>query len=82
MPDLARSTKQIGAVIRRHRKRLGLNQNELGERTGLRQATISQIENGKPGSQIDTILAILAALDLEFQIGDRRHGIDIRELID
>ncbi len=82
MPDIARSPKQIGAVIRRRRKQLGLNQSELGERTGFRQATISQVENGKPGSQIDTLLAILAALELEFRIDDRRQGIDIAELID
>ena len=36
MIDLARSPDQIGAIIRRHRRKLKLSQSELGERAGLR----------------------------------------------
>jgi len=81
MSDLARNPKQIGTVIRRQRKRLDLNQSELGERAGLRQETISLIENGNPASRLDTILAVLAALDLEFQIAPRSRKRDIEDLI-
>ncbi len=81
MSDLARTPEQTGAVIRRHRKRLGLSQGELGERAGLRQETISLIENGNPAARLDTMMAVLAALDLEFRIDTRSRGRDIRDLI-
>lgn len=74
MSDLARSPKQIGSIIRRARKKRGLSQTDLSERTGLRQGTISLIETGNPAARIETLLAILAALDLDFRIGTREAG--------
>ncbi len=71
MSDPARDPRQIGALIRRARKRLGLTQQQLSAKTGLRQETISVIETGNPASRIETLLAVLSALDLEFQIGPR-----------
>ncbi|HEX3627799.1 MAG TPA: helix-turn-helix transcriptional regulator [Verrucomicrobiae bacterium] len=74
MNDLARDPKQIGNIIRRARKQRALSQKELGDRTGLRQETISLIENGNSAARIETLLAVLAALDLEFQIAARSTG--------
>jgi len=74
MNDLARDPKQIGNLIRRARKRQALSQRALGEKAGLRQETISLIENGNPAARIETLLAVLAVLDLEFQIGPRSKG--------
>lgn len=74
MTDLARTPKQIGNLIRRARKAQGLNQTRLGEKTGLRQETISLIETGNPAARLDTILAVLAALDLEFRIAPRSRA--------
>lgn len=82
MHDLARTPKQIGTIIRRHRKRLGLSQRELGDRAGLRQETISLIETGNPATRLETLLAVLATLDLEFQIAARSRGADPRDLIE
>jgi len=59
MTDLARNPQQIGNLVRRTRKKLGLSQRQLGEKTGLRQ---------------ETILAVLAAIDLEFRIVPRSKG--------
>lgn len=81
MQDLARTPKQMGALIRRNRKRLGMSQRELGDRVGLRQETISVIETGNPATRLDTMLAVLAALDLEFQIAVRSRGSDLQDLI-
>lgn len=75
MNDLARDPKQIGNIIRRARKQRALTQKELGDRTGLRQETISLIENGNPAARIETLLAVLAALDLEFQVAARSKGV-------
>ena len=74
MADLARSPKQLGNLIRRHRKKMGLSQTELGERAGLRQATVSVIESGNPAARLDTLLALLAALDLEFRVASRNQS--------
>ena len=82
MAELARSPKQIGTLIRRQRKKLGLTQGQLGERTGMRQETISLIETGNPASRLDTIQAILAALDLELQIAPRSRGRHLDALTD
>jgi HTH-type transcriptional regulator/antitoxin HipB len=74
MADLARNPQQIGNLVRRTRKKLGLSQRQLGEKTGLRQETISLIETGNPAAKLETILAVLAALDLEFRIVPRSKG--------
>jgi len=82
MNDLARTPKQLGTVIRRTRRQQGLSQMQLGEKAGLRQETISLIETGNPATRIETVLAVLAALDLEFKIGSRGKGsaADIEEI--
>lgn len=82
MIDLGRSPDQIGAIIRRRRKGLKLSQSKLGERAGLRQETISIIESGNPATRLDTILAVLAALDLEFHVTARGQRRGIEGLID
>lgn len=74
MSDLARNPKQIGNLIRRARKQRGLSQTQLGEKTGLRQATISLIETGNPAATMETILTVLSVLDLEFRIAPRSKG--------
>lgn len=74
MTDLARTPNQIGNLIRRARRKRGLSQSQLGERAGLRQETISLIETGHPAAKLDTILAVLAALELEFRIVPRTKG--------
>jgi len=72
--DLARDPKQIGNLIRRARKRRGFSQGALGAKAGLRQETISLIENGNEAAKLETILKVLSALDLEFRIAPRSKG--------
>lgn len=71
MNNLARDPKQIGNLIRRSRKSRKLSQKDLGAKAGLRQETISLIENGNPAAKIETLLIVLSVLDLEFQIAPR-----------
>ncbi len=82
MKDLARDPRQVGNLIRRARKRQGLSQSQLGDKAGLRQETISLIETGHPAAKLQTILGILAALDLELRIVPRSKGqaVDIEEI--
>lgn len=74
MTELARNPKQIGALIRRARKNRDWSQTQLADRAGLRQETISLIETGNSATRLDTILAVLSALDLEFRVGPRSKG--------
>lgn len=80
---LARTPEQIGNAIRRARKQQGLNQAALGARAGMRQPTVSLIESGNPAARIDSLLALLSALDLEFQVAPRskRSPSDLEDLI-
>ena len=71
MEQIARTPKQIGDAIRRQRRKLGLNQATLGEKTNLRQATISTVESGEPGTQLRTLFDLLAVLDLELVVRPR-----------
>ena len=74
MNDLARTPKQIGNIVQRTRKKMGWNQTHLGEKAGLRQETISLIETGNPAAKLETVLAVIAVLDLEFRITTRSKG--------
>ncbi|MGL4960926.1 MAG: helix-turn-helix domain-containing protein [Inquilinus sp.] len=51
-----------------------MSQTQLAGRAGLRQETISLIETGNPAAKLETIVAVLAALDLEFRIVPRSKG--------
>ena len=75
MDQIARTPKQIGDALRRQRRRLGLNQAGLGEKTNLRQATISTVEAGEPGTQLRTLCDLMSALDLEFVIRPRTRAM-------
>lgn len=82
MNDLARTPTQIGAVIQRTRKTRGWTQTDLADRAGLRQSTISLIESGARPAKIDSVLSVLAALDLELRIAPRAKtgASDIEDL--
>ena len=74
MKHIARSGKQAGAIIRRERRKQDLTQAELGDKVGLRQATISKLEKGEPATQLRTLLETLTALDLQLVISERKRA--------
>jgi HTH-type transcriptional regulator/antitoxin HipB len=80
--QIARTEKQIGAILRRARKQAGLTQGSLGERIQLRQATISRLEAGEPAVQLHTFMEALTALGLELVVRPRSCGssADIEDL--
>lgn len=71
MDQIARTTKDIGNVLRNARKAKGLTQGELANRAGVWQRTISNIETSTSGAKLDTVFDLLAALDLEIHIAPR-----------
>jgi transcriptional regulator with XRE-family HTH domain len=53
----------IGDRIRRRRQEIGISQQELSDMTGVRRATISDLESGKrTGMTLDTAKALARAL--------------------
>jgi HTH-type transcriptional regulator/antitoxin HipB len=82
MEQRARTSKQVGAIIRRERRKQHLTQAQLGQEIGLRQATISKLEAGEPATQLQTLLDVLSVLQLEiiFDKRGRSSAIDIEEL--
>lgn len=68
---IARSSKQVGAALRSLRKQAQLTQGVLGKRVGVRQATISDIENADASTKLETLFDVLSALDLELVIRKR-----------
>ena len=70
MDALARTPLQLGNCIREGGRKLGLTQEQLAANVGIRQRTISDIETTGTG-RMDTVLRVLAALDLEFVVRTR-----------
>jgi len=81
MKHLVRTPKNIGHAIREARKAKNLTQSDLASMSGVWQETISKIENGSGGTKLETIFALLAALDLELTVIERSKG-DSDELED
>jgi HTH-type transcriptional regulator / antitoxin HipB len=71
MDQFARTPQQVGALIRRHRRQATLTQDQLGQKMGARQATVSKLESGEPGTQLKMLMNALAALNLELVIRPR-----------
>ncbi|HET8986441.1 MAG TPA: helix-turn-helix domain-containing protein, partial [Trueperaceae bacterium] len=60
-----RSPRQLGQALARMRRLRGSTQVGVAQASGVRQPTISSVESGAPGTELATVFAILAALDLE-----------------
>ena len=71
MDQIARTTKDLGKVLRNVRKARNLTQAELAARAGIWQRTVSNIETSASEAKLDTIFDLLAALDLEIHIVPR-----------
>jgi HTH-type transcriptional regulator/antitoxin HipB len=71
MEQIARTSMQIGAALRRCRRSAGLSQDALAAKANLRQATISALESGEAGTQLRTLIDVMAALGLEIVIRER-----------
>lgn len=74
MNQLARTPKDIGTALRNARRDQKLSQQALATKSGVWQETISKIENGSPGTRMETIFDLFAALNLEIEITHRSKG--------
>jgi HTH-type transcriptional regulator/antitoxin HipB len=80
--QIARTEKQLGAILRRIRKQAGLTQGGLGERIHVRQGTISRLEAGEPAVHLHTLVEVLSALGLELVVRPRSSAsaVDLESL--
>ena len=74
MPQIIRSPAQLGAQIQSARIKRGLTQQQLAQLISKQQKTISAIENGSPGTKLDTLLTVITVLDLDLQLMPRRKS--------
>ncbi len=74
MGKIIRSNKDLGAVIRLARKKKNLRQVDVAQKASVRQALVSELENGATTANLDTVIKILAALDLDLSIVPRRKA--------
>jgi HTH-type transcriptional regulator/antitoxin HipB len=79
MEQFINSPKSLGNAIKRQRKIKKLSQKEAGSNFNLEQSTLSSIENGVPGTRLETIFRVLAALGLEMVIRPKKMAINKKE---
>jgi HTH-type transcriptional regulator / antitoxin HipB len=70
-PIVIRSYDHLGNTIRRVRRLKGLSQADLAKKSGLTQTTISNLERAKSSAEIETLILIFAALNLDMVISPR-----------
>lgn len=71
MNQMARSPNQLGVAIQQQRLVHNMSQSELARLAGTSQKTISKIENGNPATKVETIFAVMAALDMQMTLAPR-----------
>ena len=60
--------KEIGTIIKKRRKHLGVNQQTLSDLAGIGLNTLVAIERGEGNPQLSTLLTILDTLGLQMDI--------------
>lgn len=74
MPVTIRNNKELGEAIRAERLKKNLRQIDLASRASVQQALISNLENGATSARADTVLKVLAALDMDLALVPRRKA--------
>lgn len=74
MDVVARTPAQLGAVLKSARIRRGLSQTDAASSVGLKQKTVSSLENIGARTSVETLYKMLSALGLELVIRDKDRG--------
>lgn len=72
MKQSVTSPKALGQFIARARKSKKLSQQQAGQSFNINQTTVSSIEQGAQGTRLETLFRLLAALDLELVVQDKK----------
>lgn len=68
------SSKELADYIKLHRKKLERTQTDVAEHIGLKQKTISAIENSAGNSRIDTLFKIAHELGLSIELKPKQEN--------
>lgn len=71
MQTTIRNSKELGEALRLARVTSGLRQVDVARKASVRQALVSDLENGATAARLDTVIKILAALDLDLSLIQR-----------
>ena len=66
--------KNIGKMLRFHRKQAGLSQEELATLAGIGKTSIFDIEQGKLTIRFSTLLTLLNALNIQISFDSKIMG--------
>lgn len=67
MSDLKQFMGKLGDLVRFHRRKAALTQMQLGDLAGVGKTTVYDIEKGKTTVQIDSLFAVLNALNIQIR---------------
>lgn len=59
--------KMIGDMIRYHRKKAGISQQELANLSGIGKTVVFDLEKGRSNFRIDTLISIFNVLNIKFE---------------
>ena len=71
MQSIVNSPLTLARALQDARRRRGFTQQQLARRAGIGQPTLSNFERGHTRVSLDTLMRILAALDLDLLVCDR-----------
>lgn len=80
MTDLIRSPRMAGNVVRKARLLRNWTQKELADRMRVRQATVSRLEAGNPGTRIHLLFDALAVMEVQLVASGRVSSVSIEDL--
>lgn len=73
-PFRIQSASTLGAAIRHYRRRAGLTQAQLADRTGLDRTYLTRLERGSDTEQLRRIMLILRELGVEMTLRPREDA--------
>ena len=68
MSTSIRTSKDLARAVRAARRERGLTQDSLALASGTGRRFIVDLESGKPTVRLDSVLAVVAALDLRVEL--------------
>ncbi len=74
MGKIIRNNKDLGEAIRLARRNEGLRQVDLARKASVRQALVSELESGATMAKLDTVIRMVAALDMDLSIVPRKKA--------
>ncbi len=73
MKHTVRNSTQLGVALRSLRKEAGLSQDDIYDKSGILQKTVSLLESGNSQSTIASLFKILAAIDCDLIIVPKKE---------